>query len=147
MAHEYKTTRLVEFADTDMAGILHFSNYFRYMEATEHEFFRSLGMSVHSGGKDGAWGAARVQAECSYSRPLRYEDVVEMHLSVRKKGRRSIRYEVVFRKVADGSVGDEVARGGMTVVFLGQPGDDGQLTATPIPATVDAAVEVAPTTA
>ena len=76
MAYEYKPTRLVEFADTDMAGILHFSNFFRYMEATEHEFFRSLGLSVHSNSPDGTWGAARVQAECDYSAPLRYEDVV-----------------------------------------------------------------------
>ena len=143
MAHEFKTTRLVEFAETDMAGILHFSNFFRYMEATEHAFFRSLGLSVHSGGRDGAWGAARVQAECSYSAPLRYEDLVELHLQVLEKGRKSIRYQVVFRKVRDDVVGDEVARGAMTVVVLGQPGDDGTLTAIPIPTAVDTAIQVA----
>ena len=35
--------RRVEFAETDMAGQVHFSNFFRYMEAAEHAFFRSLG--------------------------------------------------------------------------------------------------------
>lgn len=144
MAWEYKTTRLVEFADTDMAGILHFSNFFRFMEATEHEFFRSLGFSVHSKGADGTWGAARVQAECQYSAPLRYEDVVELHLLVRKKGRSSISYEVVFRKLIEGATGPEVARGTMTVVFLGEPEANGKLVTVPIPPAVDAVLEVAP---
>jgi acyl-CoA thioester hydrolase len=43
MAFEYKVRRRVEFSETDMAGIVHYSNFFRYMEAAEHEFFRSLG--------------------------------------------------------------------------------------------------------
>ena len=47
MPYEFKMTRLVEFAETDMAGIMHFANYFRYMEVVEHAFFRSLGLSVH----------------------------------------------------------------------------------------------------
>ncbi len=144
MAHEFKTTRLVEFADTDMAGILHFSNFFRYMEAAEHEFFRSLGFSVHSNGSDGAWGAARVHAECSYSAPLRYEDTVELHLLVREIGQRSISYEVIFRKLIEQQPAAEIARGKMTVVFLGQPAADGQLVAVPIPAAAAAVLEVAP---
>ena len=40
---EFKLTRRIEFAETDMAGIVHFANFFRMMEATEHAFFRSLG--------------------------------------------------------------------------------------------------------
>ena len=43
MAHAFTMQRRVEFAETDMAGILHFSNYFRFMESVEHAFFRSLG--------------------------------------------------------------------------------------------------------
>ena len=38
----------------------------------------------------------------------------------------------------------EIARGKMTVVFLGQPAADGQLVAVPIPAAAAAALEVAP---
>jgi phenylacetate-CoA ligase len=48
MPSEYHTKRRVEFAETDMAGIVHFANFFRYMETTEHEFLRSLGLSVHA---------------------------------------------------------------------------------------------------
>ena len=38
--------RTVEFSETDMAGIVHYSNFFRYMESAEHAFFRALGFSV-----------------------------------------------------------------------------------------------------
>ena len=33
MIDEFRTTRMVEFSETDMAGIVHFANFFRYMEA------------------------------------------------------------------------------------------------------------------
>src|SRR3954454_25408688 len=36
MPTPFKISRLVEFADTDMAGIMHFSAFFRFMEAAEH---------------------------------------------------------------------------------------------------------------
>ena len=140
MAYEFRTTRTVEFAETDMAGILHFSNYFRYMEECEHKFFRSMGASVHTAARDGAFGAARIQATCDYRAPLRYEDVVELHLLVTEKRTRSVRYEVRFRK------GDtEVARGSMVVVFIGHPEPgSAELSAMPIPPEVDAWLEVAP---
>ena len=35
MTNPFRTTRRVEFADTDMAGIVHFANFFRFMEAAE----------------------------------------------------------------------------------------------------------------
>ncbi len=47
MPYEFKLTRRVEFAETDMAGIVHFANFFRMMESTEHAFFRSLGFTIH----------------------------------------------------------------------------------------------------
>ena len=62
MAHSFSMTRSVTFAETDMAGILHFSNYFRYMEEAEHAFFRSLGFRVHACERSGAWGWARRNA-------------------------------------------------------------------------------------
>jgi acyl-CoA thioesterase FadM len=38
--------RRVEFAETDAAGIVHFSSFFLYMEQAEHALFRSLGLSI-----------------------------------------------------------------------------------------------------
>ena len=72
MAYEFKLIRRIEFSETDMAGIVHFSNFFRMMESAEHAFFRSLGFSVHPEG--GTTGWPRVSATCDYLRPLRFED-------------------------------------------------------------------------
>ena len=56
--------RLVEFADTDLAGIVHFANFLRYVESAEHAFFRSLGFSIHSsdGSRHEGWPRIEVAA-------------------------------------------------------------------------------------
>ncbi|MHC5065557.1 MAG: acyl-CoA thioesterase [Planctomycetota bacterium] len=139
MAYEYKTKRMVEFADTDMAGILHFSNYFRFMESVEHAFFRSLGLSVHPHSETGIWGWARGEAECRYERPLRYEETVDLHLRVADKRSKSITYEVTF--LLDG---ERVAFGSMTVICVARGDADGVLRSMTIPPEVADLIEVAP---
>ena len=42
----FRTIRRVEFVDTDMAGIVDFSNFFRYMEASVVSFLQSLSLYV-----------------------------------------------------------------------------------------------------
>ena len=42
----FRCRRIVEFRDTDAAGIAHFSAFFFWMESTEHEFLRELGVRV-----------------------------------------------------------------------------------------------------
>lgn len=139
MAYEFKVKRVVEFVETDMAGILHFSNYFRYMESVEHGFFRSMGLSVHPHSESEVWGWARGSAECQFLEPLSYEDEVEIHLLVREKRRASITYEIVFRRQDR-----EVARGKMTVICVAKAAGGDKIRAATMPAEVDAAVEVAP---
>jgi acyl-CoA thioester hydrolase len=130
MPYEYKMTRRIEFAETDMAGIVHFSNFFRMMEATEHAFFRSLGLSIHAHEENGTLGWPRVAASCDYLRPLRFEDEVEIHLLVSEVRNRAIRYQFTFRKAADGS---EIARGTMTAVCASVDKAGGKLLPAAIP--------------
>jgi acyl-CoA thioester hydrolase len=138
---EFKLTRQVEFSDTDAAGIMHFSNFFRFMEAAEHAFFRSLGTSIHAASSDLGW--PRVYADCHYKYPLRFEDVVEISLFVREKRTKSIVYTFVFRKLND-KPPREVARGTLAVasVKVGKPG--GKMTGIPIPKALADKIEVAP---
>ncbi len=49
MAHEFRTTRRVAFSETDMAGIVHFANFFRFMEAAKVEFPGMRGVIVVKG--------------------------------------------------------------------------------------------------
>src|SRR6188768_2934214 len=99
MPHEFKLTRRVEFAETDMAGIVHFSNFFRMMEAAEHAFFRSLGASIHTHEAGNTVGWPRVSASCDFRRPLRFEEEVEIHLLITEVRSRSLRYLFIFRKL------------------------------------------------
>src|SRR5205823_15111711 len=86
MPYEFKMIHRVEFADTDMAGIIHFASYFRYMEVTEHAFFRSLGLSINTRTPELDVGWPRVHVSCDFTRPLRFEDEVEVHRRVRERG-------------------------------------------------------------
>jgi hypothetical protein len=54
--HEFRATRRVEFNETDLAGIVHFSNFFRYMETVEGAFYRSFGQSVILRVPPSRWG-------------------------------------------------------------------------------------------
>ena len=99
MPTEFSIRRRVQFAETDMAGIMHFANYFRMMEEVEHAFLRSLGLSVvmHHDGINVGW--PRVSAGCEYFGPVRFEDEVELRLRVVRVGEKSFSYEVDFMLV------------------------------------------------
>ena len=43
---EFRLTRRVHFYETDSAGIVHFSVFFRYMEEAEHAMWRAEGLSI-----------------------------------------------------------------------------------------------------
>ncbi len=146
MTHSFKMTRLVEFAETDMAGIVHFSNFFRFMEVTEHTFFRSLGIPMHVNSDEGMSGWARVNATCDYHRPARYLDLLEIELIVLEKTANSLRYSLTFRIVDEetGTAGKAIARGGMTVVHVAKTNGDARMRAADMPPEVARLIDVAP---
>jgi YbgC/YbaW family acyl-CoA thioester hydrolase len=92
----FRTTRLVEFGDTDMAGIVHFANFFRYMEAAEHAFLRACGLSVFLQWEGQTISFPRVSASCEFRRPARFQDVLEVRVQVDHVGRSSVRYRFTF---------------------------------------------------
>ena len=94
---DFRCTRRMEFADTDMAGIVHFANFFRFMESAEVSFLHSLGLSVRFQGESQTYSLPRVAASCDFENPVRFEDVVEIGVSVAKLGRTSITYAFDFR--------------------------------------------------
>jgi acyl-CoA thioester hydrolase len=106
MSAEYSILRRVQFCETDMAGIVHFANYFRMMEEVEHAFFRSVGLSVTMRQGDMDIGWPRVASSCEYFGPARFQDELELKLRVTRLGETSLSYEVEFllagRRVALG---------------------------------------------
>lgn len=145
MPYEFKARRRVEFSETDMAGIMHYSNFFRFMETAEHAFYRSLGFSVVERDALPRIGWPRVHASCDYHKPLRFEDEVEIHLLVTEKRSKAIRYQFRFIRL-NGPAPEEVARGALTIVCVTHQ-EDGTMKAFPIPDAIGAKIEVAPASA
>ena len=109
--NEYRLRRRVQFYETDVAGIVHFSWFFRYMEEAEHALWREAGLSIHP--PDGEFGWPRVAASFDFQRALRFEDEIDVHLRIAEMARKTIRYECVISKD-----GQQVATGTMTIACV-----------------------------
>jgi 4-hydroxybenzoyl-CoA thioesterase/acyl-CoA thioester hydrolase len=138
MPHEFRTQRRIEFADTDLAGIAHFARFFVFMETAEHEFLRSLGTSVATKIDDQQIGWPRLAASCEYLSPAKFEEVLDIRLTVSKKGNKSLTYKFEFHKNAQ-----LIARGQVSaaccVCF-----PNGKLKAIPIPDFIADQIQEAP---
>ena len=93
MENGFVMPRRVEFMDTDMAGITHFTAYFRYMETAEHELFRSLGLAAATKDSERHLGWPRVSCGFDFKAALRFQDAFEVHIGITKIGRRSVSYQ------------------------------------------------------
>jgi YbgC/YbaW family acyl-CoA thioester hydrolase len=123
---EFSITHRVQFYETDMAGVVHFANYFRWMELVEHDFLRSLGLSVMMTHEAVDIGWPRVACSCEFFKPARFEDEITLKLRITKVGGKSLSYDVDFYK------GDELlAQGKLTSVCVAH--GDGSFKAISIP--------------
>ncbi len=129
-------TRRVQFHETDAAGIVHFSCFFRYMEEAEHAFWRSVGLSV--AGPDSPFGWPRVAVSADYRQPLRFEDEVEIHLQIVAMTERTLKY------LCQMSLGSTVvANLTMTTVCVTRSGPGKIMKAAALPAALRDRFEVA----
>jgi YbgC/YbaW family acyl-CoA thioester hydrolase len=120
----FKYTRRLHFSETDMAGIAHFSVYFRFMEEAEHALWRAAGLSIGEVALTGGW--PRVSASFDYRSPLRFEDEFEVAVRIGTVTRRSLQYEFTVTR------GDVlVGTGSLTAVSTAK--EDGRLRAVDIP--------------
>ena len=135
MPFEYRLKRRVQFYETDMAGIVHFTWFFRYLEEAEHAMWREAGVSIAGGA---GYGWPRVEASFEFHRPLQFEDEFEVHLRIIGKDARTIRYEGIISK------GDaRVATGRIAVKCVSKkPGEP--MKSMEIPSEIDALFQVAP---
>lgn len=134
----YKTTRRVEFNDTDMAGIMHFSKFFNFMEEAECEFYRSRGVSVVMRKQEPRIGLPRVGASCDFMKPVFFEDIVDIHLTLSRIGTKSLTFSVEFFKQ-----GELVARGQISNCCCLMGGPNGPV-GFPLPADIKMKLESTP---
>ena len=160
MAHRFDHLQRVEFSDTDMAGIVHFSMFFRYMERAEHAFYRSLGFSVFEQEPDTAErrvGWPRAHASMDYRAPLRFEERFRVELWVREVRRSTIRHGFRFIGLkpagdhdgdgagdVDSLIDDGLRARGELVVACVRKNADGRMQAVELPDHVRRCLEPAP---
>lgn len=92
----FRTTRRVEFCDTDAAGIVHFSRFFIFMETAEHEMLRSVGLSVLQAEGDHHLSWPRVSVSCDYRQPARFDEILTIEVSIDRLGSKSVAYSFRF---------------------------------------------------
>ena len=117
--------RRVYFYECDGAGIVHFSNYFRYMEEAEHGLWRATGLSIAR--KEMGVGFPRVAASFEYHRPLRFEDEIDIQVRITSISNRSMKYTCTITRD-----GEPIATGSATIVCVAQQPDK-SMKAVPIP--------------
>lgn len=102
------TTRIL-FIDTDASGRIHYTAMFRYFEAAEIEFFRSIGvLHEHEG-----ISFPRVHVECDYRGAIRYDDLLEIEVSIGRIGKTSVQL-----KFSVLNAGVEAASGNVVIASM-----------------------------
>ena len=100
--------RRVMFHETDAAGIVHFSNYFRYMEEAEHALWRAAGLSIHPPGTE--VGFPRRATSFEFYRALRFEEEFEVRIRIVAIEEKTISYGCLLTR------GDtKIATGRLTI--------------------------------
>ena len=104
---QFTYRRRVQFAETDMAGIAHFANFYRWFEEAEHAYFRSVGVNIMAknppgfepqttDGEEIVVGWPRVNAKITFERPAYHEDEMEIRFSVERIGVKSLTFYAEF---------------------------------------------------
>ena len=88
--------RRVEFADTDAAGVAHFSRLMAMVEEAEHGFFRERGILILTA--ESAWPVVR--SEVDFCGACRFGEEIEIRLGDFLPGKSSLAY--AFEGAIDG---------------------------------------------
>lgn len=108
----YRWRARIRFVDTDASQRIHYTAMFRHFEAAEHDFLDAIGCPYnHPDFQD--LGFPRVHVECDFFSGIRYDDVIEIELTVDRVGTSS--FTMQFSTSAGGAL---AARGRITVVSI-----------------------------
>jgi acyl-CoA thioester hydrolase len=124
MTRGFRYARRAQFAETDLAGVVHFSCYFRYMEEAEHALWRAAGMAIAQAGAAIDW--PRVSATFDYKHPLHFEEEFEVVVRLGAVTRSTIRYEFSV-------VRGDITIGAGTVTTVCARRTDGRMKAVKLP--------------
>ena len=97
----------VHWVDTDVAGVMHFSNFFRYFEACEEEFYKSIRLPLTEIREKHGILLPRVEAHCQYKAPCRFEDTIDVTMKIREVAEKTITYDFLVTRKSDEKIAAE----------------------------------------
>lgn len=128
MAISYTYTHTVAFHETDMAGIVHFSRYFCWMEMAEHALLKHLELPVVESEDTMLRGWPRIKAAANFRQPVVFGDIVDVELRVVTVIAKAVEYACdFFKHTPEGRV--KVGSGEMTCAFVQKQGLSGTMQA------------------
>jgi YbgC/YbaW family acyl-CoA thioester hydrolase len=97
----FKRTFRVHWVDTDVAGVMHFTNYFRYFEACEEEFYRSIFNDIAA-----KFGITfpRVEAHCNFRAACRFNDSFDVIMQLKELAEKTITWDFKAILQSDGKL-------------------------------------------
>jgi acyl-CoA thioester hydrolase len=107
----------VLYGDTDQMGVVYYANYLRFFEGARNEWIRGLGITYRQIEERGLMLPV-YEASLNYLRPARYDDLLEIPVTVTNT-RVRIRFEYKVHLANDGAV---LALGHTVHVVVGKDG-------------------------
>ena len=87
----------VYYEDTDAGGVVYYANYLAYMERARSEWLRTLGFDNQTlADQQGVVFAVR-RASIDYLQPARLDELLDVSLTLKKRGRASLLFEQQVR--------------------------------------------------
>ncbi|PYE83873.1 tol-pal system-associated acyl-CoA thioesterase [Pseudoroseicyclus aestuarii] len=85
MTHRF--TLRVYYEDTDLAGIVYYANYLKFIERARSEWVRGLGIDQLRLKEEAGLTFAVRRVEADYIAPARFDDLLEVETTVEEAGR------------------------------------------------------------
>jgi acyl-CoA thioester hydrolase len=104
-ARVFETRLQVQWADVDIAGIMYFAAYWRFVEYAEICFFAELGFPYDTVFDEYDFWLPRVRAEAEYHAPALMNDWLRMRTHIEKVGASSLRFQTVVFNERTGEPG------------------------------------------
>ncbi len=99
--NDFRIQLRVTWVETDAAQVVHFTNYFKYFERAEEEFYNKLGLDFLSLSKYNVW-FPRIESHCKYLSPCRFNNLIEVSLRIDEIREKSIRYGFTINNLTTG---------------------------------------------
>lgn len=85
--YEYR----VKWGDTDAAGIVYFPNFYKWMDQSTAELFRSIGFPLSRLFSEEKVGTPLVETHCEHKFPAIFDDLVRIETTIAEVGDKSFK--------------------------------------------------------